>query len=118
MPVILPRESEDAWLDRDVAVEAALSLLRPYPGGANAGRRRLDARELGQERRRALLDPLCVALERPEDQVHDQLRVAAQALGGAVAASISTSLARSRRRSLPSRRSFSSTPPMRPWNVV
>ena len=31
MPVILPRESEDAWLDRGVAVEEALALLQPYP---------------------------------------------------------------------------------------
>jgi putative SOS response-associated peptidase YedK len=31
MPVILPRESEDAWLDRGVAVEEALALLLPYP---------------------------------------------------------------------------------------
>jgi len=31
MPVILPRGVEDEWLDRDVPVEAALSLLRPYP---------------------------------------------------------------------------------------
>jgi putative SOS response-associated peptidase YedK len=31
MPVILPRESEEAWLDRGVAVEEALALLRPYP---------------------------------------------------------------------------------------
>ena len=31
MPVILPRESEDAWLDSGVAVEEALALLQPYP---------------------------------------------------------------------------------------
>ena len=31
MPVILPRESEQTWLDRDVAVEEALALLLPYP---------------------------------------------------------------------------------------
>jgi putative SOS response-associated peptidase YedK len=31
MPVILPRSSEDAWLDRDVDVEEALALLQPYP---------------------------------------------------------------------------------------
>ena len=31
MPVILPRGVEDEWLDRDVPVEAALELLRPYP---------------------------------------------------------------------------------------
>jgi putative SOS response-associated peptidase YedK len=31
MPVILPRESEDAWLDRGVAVGEALALLQPYP---------------------------------------------------------------------------------------
>jgi putative SOS response-associated peptidase YedK len=31
MPVMLPPEHEDAWLDRDVAVEEALSLLVPYP---------------------------------------------------------------------------------------
>ena len=31
MPVILPRESEQAWLDRDVAVGEALALLQPYP---------------------------------------------------------------------------------------
>jgi putative SOS response-associated peptidase YedK len=30
MPVMLPREHEDAWLDRDVPVEDALSLLVPY----------------------------------------------------------------------------------------
>jgi len=34
MPVILPRASEDAWLDREVAVEEALALLQPYPPGA------------------------------------------------------------------------------------
>jgi putative SOS response-associated peptidase YedK len=31
MPVILPRSAEDAWLGRDVVVEEALALLRPYP---------------------------------------------------------------------------------------
>jgi len=31
MPVILPRDVEDAWLDRDVPVDAALALLQPYP---------------------------------------------------------------------------------------
>jgi putative SOS response-associated peptidase YedK len=31
MPVIMPRESEDEWLDRDVPAEAALALLQPYP---------------------------------------------------------------------------------------
>jgi putative SOS response-associated peptidase YedK len=31
MPVILPRGVEDAWLDRDVPVDAALALLLPYP---------------------------------------------------------------------------------------
>jgi putative SOS response-associated peptidase YedK len=31
MPVILPREAEDAWLDRAVPVDEALALLRPYP---------------------------------------------------------------------------------------
>jgi putative SOS response-associated peptidase YedK len=31
MPVILPSAAEDAWLDRGVAVEEALALLRPYP---------------------------------------------------------------------------------------
>ena len=31
MPVILPRESEDAWLDREVDVQEALALLQPYP---------------------------------------------------------------------------------------
>jgi putative SOS response-associated peptidase YedK len=31
MPVILPRGVEDAWLDREVPVEAALELLQPYP---------------------------------------------------------------------------------------
>jgi putative SOS response-associated peptidase YedK len=31
MPVIIPRDAEDAWLDREVAVDAALSLLQPYP---------------------------------------------------------------------------------------
>jgi putative SOS response-associated peptidase YedK len=31
MPVILPRGVEEEWLDRDVPVEAALSLLQPYP---------------------------------------------------------------------------------------
>jgi putative SOS response-associated peptidase YedK len=31
MPVILPRALEDDWLDRAVPVDAALSLLRPYP---------------------------------------------------------------------------------------
>jgi putative SOS response-associated peptidase YedK len=31
MPVILPVAAEDAWLDRDVAVEEALALLRPFP---------------------------------------------------------------------------------------
>jgi putative SOS response-associated peptidase YedK len=31
MPVILPRKSEDAWLDRGVAVGEALALLQPYP---------------------------------------------------------------------------------------
>jgi putative SOS response-associated peptidase YedK len=31
MPVILPRGAEDAWLDRDVPVAAALALLAPYP---------------------------------------------------------------------------------------
>jgi putative SOS response-associated peptidase YedK len=33
MPVILPRGSEEAWLDRDVAVDEALALLQPYPAG-------------------------------------------------------------------------------------
>jgi putative SOS response-associated peptidase YedK len=33
MPVILGRAAEDAWLDRGVAVEEALSLLVPYPAG-------------------------------------------------------------------------------------
>ena len=33
MPVILPRDSEEAWLDRDLPVDAALSLLAPYPAG-------------------------------------------------------------------------------------
>ncbi len=31
MPVVLPRGVEEEWLDRDVPVEAALSLLQPYP---------------------------------------------------------------------------------------
>jgi putative SOS response-associated peptidase YedK len=31
MPVILPRDAEDDWLDPDVSVEHALSLLEPYP---------------------------------------------------------------------------------------
>ncbi len=31
MPVILPRESEDAWLDRELPVDEALGLLQPYP---------------------------------------------------------------------------------------
>jgi putative SOS response-associated peptidase YedK len=31
MPVILPREVEDAWLDRDVSIDEALALLQPYP---------------------------------------------------------------------------------------
>jgi putative SOS response-associated peptidase YedK len=31
MPVILPRDAEDDWLDPDVPVEHALSLLEPYP---------------------------------------------------------------------------------------
>jgi putative SOS response-associated peptidase YedK len=31
MPVILPRGVEAEWLDREVPVEAALSLLQPYP---------------------------------------------------------------------------------------
>jgi putative SOS response-associated peptidase YedK len=31
MPVILPRELEEDWLDRSVPVDAALSLLGPYP---------------------------------------------------------------------------------------
>jgi putative SOS response-associated peptidase YedK len=31
MPVILPRAVEQQWLDRGVPVEAALSLLAPYP---------------------------------------------------------------------------------------
>ena len=31
MPVILPRESEDPWLDRDVPAGDALPLLQPYP---------------------------------------------------------------------------------------
>jgi putative SOS response-associated peptidase YedK len=31
MPVIIPRGVEEEWLDRDVPVEAALSLLQPYP---------------------------------------------------------------------------------------
>ena len=31
MPVILPREAEDDWLDPDISVEHALSLLEPYP---------------------------------------------------------------------------------------
>ena len=31
MPVILPRDVEDEWLDRDVPLELALSLLQPYP---------------------------------------------------------------------------------------
>ena len=34
MPVLLPRGLEDEWLDRSVPVDAALSLLRPYPAGA------------------------------------------------------------------------------------
>ena len=60
-----------------------------------------------------------LSVQRSQDQVHDQLRVPAQALGLCGRGGwISTSLARSRRRSLPSRRSCSSTPPMRPWNVV
>ena len=33
MPVLLPRGLEDEWLDRSVPVDAALSLLRPYPAG-------------------------------------------------------------------------------------
>ena len=33
MPVILPRASEQRWIDRDVPVEAALQLLAPYPAG-------------------------------------------------------------------------------------
>jgi putative SOS response-associated peptidase YedK len=31
MPVILPPDAEDDWLDPDVSVEHALSLLEPYP---------------------------------------------------------------------------------------
>jgi putative SOS response-associated peptidase YedK len=31
MPVILPRESEEAWLDRELPAEQALALLGPYP---------------------------------------------------------------------------------------
>ena len=31
MPVILPRESESPWLDRDVPAGDALTLLQPYP---------------------------------------------------------------------------------------
>jgi putative SOS response-associated peptidase YedK len=31
MPVILPREAEDAWLDREVPADEALRLLVPYP---------------------------------------------------------------------------------------
>jgi putative SOS response-associated peptidase YedK len=31
MPVILPRENEEAWLDRGVPVDQALALLQPYP---------------------------------------------------------------------------------------
>ena len=34
MPVILPREFEEEWLDLDVSKEHALSLLQPYPAGA------------------------------------------------------------------------------------
>jgi putative SOS response-associated peptidase YedK len=38
MPVILPREAEDAWLDRGLPVDEALALLRPYPAeGMSAG---------------------------------------------------------------------------------
>jgi putative SOS response-associated peptidase YedK len=31
MPVMLPRGVEEEWLDREVPVEAALTLLQPYP---------------------------------------------------------------------------------------
>ena len=31
MPVIIPREAEDAWLDRSLPVADALALLQPYP---------------------------------------------------------------------------------------
>ncbi len=33
MPVILPVEAEDDWLDPDLSVEHALSLLEPFPAG-------------------------------------------------------------------------------------
>ncbi len=31
MPVILPREDEDAWLDADTELDRVLAMLRPYP---------------------------------------------------------------------------------------
>ena len=31
MPVIIPREAEEAWLDRELPVDRALALLQPYP---------------------------------------------------------------------------------------
>ena len=31
MPVILPREAEDAWLDRDVAGRRGAGAAQPYP---------------------------------------------------------------------------------------
>ena len=65
MPVILPRESEDAWLDREVAVRGGARAPAALSGGGDAGRRRLDARELGQERRRAVARPALLALAAP-----------------------------------------------------
>ena len=37
MPVILPRGVEEQWLDREVPVEVALSLLMPYPADEMVG---------------------------------------------------------------------------------
>jgi putative SOS response-associated peptidase YedK len=38
MPVILPRELEAEWLDPDISVEHAISLLEPYPAQRMASR--------------------------------------------------------------------------------
>ncbi len=37
MPVILPQESENAWLDRDYPAGDALELLQPYPAEQMTG---------------------------------------------------------------------------------